>query len=761
MAWLPSIAATPRSGPVSLAGAPYQTKPQAPGAAEETSPSSALTAGARAIAGTIKDRDSGRSLPGVRVQLVELNRVTFSDTDGRFAFFQVPRGEFTLGIHARGFSSVHRGAIAPGEGKLEFLLEPATVQEEIVVSASPFTINRLEVPQQVDVVSGETLKREARVSLGEALADTPGLANIPTGDALGTPVIRGLSENRIRVLNDGVPLNHQQFSWRHSPNVETSLAHAVEVVRGPMSVLYGPDAMGGIVNVVQPPLLVAPKGELEWRGEMAGAWGSNTDAFTGRAEIQGATGGLGWNLGFVNRDSNDIETPENTLENTDYRQNNGNLAIGYSADFGTVRVRLSHWELDTGFYRPVGFHLGLDDDLVAADVFVPTHWGDLELKLSQQTNIRKAFPAPLQGAAAVDLKQVTQSARAGWRHPNLGSLRGELAAEMLMVENDSRALGQLLPEYTSDGMALMVFEEGRFCHNADKEARLVLSLGLRWDSTDLSVPPDSSRNLPLGYSVDYDAWTGSLGGVFKMLPTLSLAANLGRGWRPPNAFELFANGVHNGVSAIQIGNPDLSEEANLNAELSLRYAGKRIQAYVTGYLNDFDDFIYLGDTGQHQDGVPVFDYRQDDAVIRGLEVSCEATIASWCHLNGQHAWIDTENKALNRPLPQEPARRTGLSARFSARDFRFLESASAEITVQHVGSQEVSGPDEPFGVATDPYTLWGLGGGCEWSLQRIRMGADLCVHNLLDETYTDFLYSYKAVAVNPGRDIRLTGRVMF
>lgn len=582
----------------------------------------------RTVRGIVREQVTGSPLPGARVQLVELRRVTYTNRNGRFAFQRVPPRTFTNGIHLKGYSSHHQVLADISDKELAITLEPAAVQEEIVVSASPFVaIDRLDVPQQVDVQTGEEIRRAGTGSVGDALSEIPGVSNIPTGDALGTPVIRGLSENRIRVLNDGVPLNHQQFSWRHSPNIEASLAHAVEVVRGPMSVLYGPDAMGGIVNIIQAPLMVAPEGEVNWRGEIAGGWGTNADQFTGRAQIQGAAGGLGWNLGLVTRDSDSIETPEQSLENTDFEQTNGNFALGYVSEFGTVRVRASHWELDTGFYRPPGFRLGLDDDLVAADLFLPTSHGDFELKMGQQTNIRKAFPAPLQGAPAVDLKQVTQSARAGWHHRSMGPWRGEVAAEFLSVENDARALGKLLPEYDSDAMAVMAFEEGRF------------------------VP--------------------------------------GR------------------------------------------------------------------------DGLPVFDYRQDDAAIRGVEVSWNTTLAPWCHVGGDYSWIETENKAQDRPLPQEPASRFGLRARFLSPELGRMQSAFAEIRVQHVGSQEVSGPDEPFGVSTESYTPWGLNVGCEWPLQRVLMGVDLTVYNLLDETYTDFLYSYKDVANNTGRDIRLMGRLMF
>jgi len=715
--------------------------------------------GGHIVQGEVTEAGTARPLAGAHVRLVELDRMVSTGADGRFLFRNVPQGSFTVGVHCAGYSSHHRTVDVPG-GDVTVELEPARFEDEVTVTASPFAVDRLEVAQQVDVVSGDQVRRESTASLGQALSSVPGVTNIPTGEGLGTPVIRGLSENRVRVLNDGVPLNHQQFSWRHSPNVEASLARTVEVVRGPASVLYGPDAMGGVVNVLQPPLLVSYGDDPVVRGEVAAGWGSNADERTGRAEAEGAFGGFGWNVGLVHRDSGDLETPDRALENTDFEQTNGNAAVGLTGAWGTARLRWNHWELDTGFHRPPGFRLGLEDDLLAGDLYLPTRAGDVEVTVGHQTNIRKAFPAPLGGRAAVDLKLVTESLRVGLHHRPIGAFRGRVAVEYVGLENTPRALGALLPEYASDGFAVMLFEEGRFLRDGELD-RLIVTFGARWDGSDLELPPDPGRDLPDGFSNDYRAVTGSVGVVYRLNRTVSLAGNLGRGWRPPNAFELFANGVHNGVSAIQIGNPDLEEESNLNAELSVRVGTDRLRGYVTGYHTSFDRFIFIADTGEIRDGLPVFEYRQTDATIRGVEASLEGLATRWLRLVATYALVDSENESTGNPLPQEPASRWLLRALVEGDALGGLRSPFVGVDLHLVGSQEVSGPDEPFGVATDSYTLVDLRAGFELPAAGVTWGVDLTVRNLLDESYTDFLYSYKAFAENPGRDVRLVGRLRF
>lgn len=714
------------------------------------------------VSGRVSELVGGTPLPGATIHLAELGRMAISDRDGRFALQDVPPGTFTLGADKDGFGSVHLRIEVPLAGPLEIQLPPRTFQDEVTVTATPFTIDPLDASQQVDIVSGDTARREGAASLGQLLESVPGISTIPTGEALGTPVVRGLSENRIKVLSDGLGLNHQQFSWRHSPNVEPSLAERIEVVRGPASILYGSDAMGGVINLVQRPLLVTEARQAVVHGEVATGWGSNAREHSGHAELQGALGAVGFNLGLVHRSSDDIRTPDATLGNTDFDQTNGNLAAGVGGAWGTARVRWNHWELATGFFRPVGFRLGLEDDLVAGDAYLPTRIGDIEILAGRQTNLRKAFPQGTSRPPAVDLELVTDTARVGLHHRTFGPFRGRVAIEQVTVESSTRLTTDLLPEHQSRAWAVMLYEEARFAPSkTGGDHRLIVSAGARWDTSRLDVDRDLSRNLPDGFRADYHAITGSAGLVWRMTRSASLAANLGRGWRPPNAFELLAKGVHGGVSAVQNGNRDLVEESNLNAELSLRFRAERGQGYVTAFRNRFDGFIYLADTGEKQGTLPVFTYRQGDARVEGLEALIEVAAFPWLRLGATYAVVATESRETRRPLPQEPARRATAWSRFDLGALGPLRSLHADIELVAVGSQDVSGPDEPFGVPTDAYELVNLKAGLELPTGRMTWGLDLSVRNLLDESYTDFLYSYKAVAQNPGRDVRLLGRLRF
>lgn len=719
---------------------------------------------ATAIPHTVEGRltDGTGGLPGAVVRLVELGRVVHTDENGAFRFTAVPAGRFTLGVHLSGFGSLHRDIEVPLEAALRVKLDPEMrFAEEVSVTAAPWTQKPMETAQQTDVVDAAVSRRESVASIGEAVAGVPGVAFIPTGNALGTPVVRGVSEHRVRVLSDGVALNHQQFSWCHSPNVEPAFAERLELVRGPASVLYGPEAMGGVINLVHAPLPFAPDGQRVFHGEVAPGFASNTREWTGRARVEGAFSGFGGRVDALRREGGDIRTPEGALDNTDFAQTNAAVMAGHSGAWGSFRVRFHHWEDETGFYQPTGFRLDLDDDLFAADLHVPTKAGVFELLLGRQQNRRRAFPAELGGRPGADLDLVTLSTRLGFEHRRLGRLRGRAAAEYQGLDNTSLA-GQLVPEYRSRNLALMLYEEARFLHDAEAEIdRVIVSLGLRWDDQTLDVAPFPEWRLPSRVRRDYGAATGALGLVVRLREDLALAGSVGRGWRPPSPFEQYARGVHGGVTAFQLGNPDLVEESNLNAEVSVRYQGRRLKGSVSAYRNAFDDYIYLADSEQTMGSLPVFVHAQADATIRGLEAAAEFAPVDWLKLSLAYTLTDTRNERTGAALPQTPPDRLLAGLRVERPTLGPFVLPYLALSASVVAKGEVSGPDEPLGTPTDGYQVLDLRGGVSLRAGRATLELSLAVRNLFDTEYTDFLWSYKPFAPNPGRDVRLAASVRF
>jgi outer membrane receptor protein involved in Fe transport len=706
------------------------------------------------VEGTVSDRTG--ALPGAEVQLVEFHRVTTTDSQGQFRFTGVPAGRVTVGVHMQGFGSLHRMVTVPLEGRLDLRLDPdLRFVEEVVVSAAPWALQPLETVQQTDQVSAAEVRRERVASVGEALSKAPGVAFIPTGNALGTPVIRGISENRVRVLNDGIALNHQQFSWRHSPNVEPGFAERIELVRGPSSVLYGPDAMGGVINLVHGPLPLAADGGHLFHGELSPGVSTNADEWAGQGHLEGAFGRFGWRADLVHREGDDITTPRGPLDHTDFTQTNATAIAGYSGAWGSARARWHHWQNDTGFYRPVGFRLGLEDDLVAGDLHLATRAGAVEILAGRQLNRRRAFEIPGR-PATLAMDQATLTVRTALQHRDVGRFRGQGAVEYQGVDN-ATLVGTLVPDYGTDTVAAMLFEEARFLPAGTAAYhRLILSAGARGDVQHL----EASR-ATLTTTHDYGALTGALGVVGRLHETVAVAASVGRGWRPPSAYEMYAFGVHGGVAAFQVGNPALGEESNVNAEVSIRYHGRRARASLSAYRNAFDDYIYLADSGRTEGVLPIFVYRQADATLKGVEASLDVAPWSWAKAGLAWTLLDTRNDETGRRLPQTPPDRLLATLGVQRAALGALRQAFCEFDATFVGKGEVSGPDEPLGTPTRAYEVFDLRAGLTAPAGHTNLDFALMVRNLFDREYTDFLWSYKPFAPNPGRDVRLTASWRF
>src|SRR6185295_1452718 len=241
--------------------------------------------------GTLSGRvttPAGAPVADVLVSLPDLHRSTTTDSSGRYSIGDLPAGTFTVTFQRIGYAPAVRSVVATGSD----VTADVTMRESVVeltgiqVTASANATSALNSPQPVSVRAGEELRQSQSPNLGETLQGIAGVHSWSTGPGIGKPVIRGLSSNRVLVLDDGQRLETQQWGDEHSPNVETATAERIEIIRGPASVLYGSDALGGVINVVQREL---PEGGRV-HGSMTAAYASNNRAPDAAMLVEGASG---------------------------------------------------------------------------------------------------------------------------------------------------------------------------------------------------------------------------------------------------------------------------------------------------------------------------------------------------------------------------------------------------------------------------------------------------------------------------------------
>jgi iron complex outermembrane receptor protein/hemoglobin/transferrin/lactoferrin receptor protein len=642
----------------------------------------------------------------------------------------------------------------------------------------------------VSVLSGEQLRERERLTLGETLDALPGVASMTAGNQVGKPVIRGLSGNQIRVLSNGISVDYQQYGERHPPNIDPFLAGRIEVVRGASSLLYGSGALGGAVDVQAPAFeFAAPGGSLA-SAETLFVYHSNNAQWDAGVKAHAGNDSVSLDAGLMRRSSGDLNTPNaataaesgdsrdpkftGDLPYTDFDQLNAQFGLGLLTDLGEFGLRYNQWNNKNNYLLPTGKGIGLwlrnDQIQFTGDLPMANGW-QIKPTLSWQNQLRRANSAGTPRSTGYDgtinLEFDLYTARLEAIHDRLGPFDGgTLGIEYASKTQHSRGTTVLVPGGEVTNLALFAFESKDI-------GALTLQAGLRHDWHSVTGDADKTR-APVDFSGhdshDYAVFTGSLGAVYRLTDELALAANLGRGFRAPTLFELYADGVHGGVAAVQEGNPDLDPEKSLNMDLGLRWQLPSLSGSATVYRNAISDYIYLQDTGRSQGSLPIFAYQQDDALLIGLELEARWQATDHLEFSGVLDLVRGTNDRTDEDLPLLPANSLRLAATYRFADHGVIRAPYITLGLRHSAAKDAA-PGEPFAqfdtmpfgtASTDAYTLLDLDLGFALpGLGREKARLDLAVRNLLDTEYRDFLDTYKGYALSPGRDIRLSLSVPF
>lgn len=716
------------------------------------------------LKGRVLRADTRETLPGASIRLLEAGSRTVADSAGWFTLDQIRKGRYTLVVSHPQLVELRRMVDIPAEAELEIELQsPPVYHETVTVTAAPWAVDRADVAQSANVLDAEEVRSRAGLSVGEAIGNLPGVRNIATGEAGGVPMIRGQTNERIRVLNNGFPHDYYQFSRRHMPNIETYDTGSIEVIRGPASVLYGTQAMGGLANLVSSPLPIAKAGSPCFHGEALLGYAGNNASKIGHVLVEGAGGNFGGRVSWTRRGADDVSTPAGDLPNTDYDQQSSLAEIGYQSPMGfQLRGQYQYWQNDLGFYIPgqPAFRLNLGNDSGTMEASMPSRWGEWKLSANLSRNTRKAYPAGRSQGAKIDLQLSTQGYRASLRHKPSGPLRGWVQLEYTRQKNESLGPVTLLPQYRNETWAAAVFEELRLIRSGNQD-RLVIHFGLRGDYRHLELPANPNRGIPEDFEKKYSPVTASVGAVYRFNRTFSAGLGVSRGWRNPSEYELFAEGPHDGALLYEKGNPALKEETNRNVEFTLRFEEKKVRGFLAMYHNRFDNYIYQRLSGEVVGGLPVGVFSQSDATVKGMEGQLAVDTTPWLTVSVAGDALRTDNSATGTRLPLSPPDRAMVSAHLHRASSSDWIHPFVEIKSTLTGKGRIAGLDEPFPLNTSGYVLWELGAGVQRRIDNNILAFDLWIGNLTDRSYKDFLDTYKLYALSPGRNIRATLRFQF
>ena len=646
--------------------------------------------------------------------------------------------------------------------------------DEIVLSI-PFGQTLGKSVIKVDKINLNDVNPIIKQYISKSISRLPGVSIITTGPGIAKPSVRGLSFNRVLVYDQGVRLENQQWGEEHGIGISSSGVESVEVVKGPLYVLYGSDAMGGVVYV-QPESYNSSEGiSIDYTG----VYNSNYNGLTNNLGLNGKSDNFSYMLRADVIDNGEFSTPDGEIENTWFTQNNLKAGIAYGTESFKSDLRFSFTDSEIGIPHMDEDHDDHEDHEDHEDEHADheeeghyqklTHsiltWKNtfdmgnnhmLDIVLGQQLNTRKEFggheeeehedhgdddheeeehddhdgEGHEEGEAELDMELETKSADIRLTMPQSENLNLVIGTNLLSQENKNFGHEELIPNSEMSDFGLFALGQVNISENSQA------LIGVRYDSRSISSANTSN---------DYSSFNGSIG-LKKDFSNSTLRLNLSSGFRAPNLIELFADGVHHGSFQYKRGNINLSAETSLQTDFSFQINNDDSLVSFDLFYNSINDYIYLSPGSEFEDGFRVFNYLQQNAKLYGGEIHLnKQTSLSWLKYYSSLEYIfgessDGEALPFISPLTFNQVFNVDFGNDYSL-EIDFIAKAK-------------QGRVSLFEEKTDGYTLLNLSGVWETELLGNDLDVFWSVDNVFDKEYYDHLSRLKTAGIHEmGRNI--------
>jgi len=730
---------------------------------------------APALRGTVKD-SVGDPLANVQVIVASLNRSAKTDATGRFRLAAIPAGTYHVRTMLIGYAPGHVDVTIPESGAdvdVSISMRQTPLQiSALQITATPLPSDPRDVPQSTVDLNGEALARQLGATVAQSLSSQPGISMRFNGPAATAPVIRGLQGERVLVLEDGNRAGDlSSAAPDHGVSIDPLAAQRIEVVRGPASLLYGNQALGGVVNVISNDIPTSIPARIE------GSVAANGESVNpGGAGLASLTAPLGSQFALLakggGRHADDLRMGGGEiLPNSFYRNYYGIGGGGFNTGRANGGLVVREYQFQYGLPSAEGERSKIDGH--RHEIIGRT---DITTSVGPLTSVRLSGTAQWYGHAEInqetgatntsfDLKTQTVDVLARTR---VGAVPGAIGVSGLFKQYAALGEEALTPAANSNGLGAFLFQEVPLSRSHGNADALIpkLQVGGRYDVYRIEVRPGDAKFDRFAGARDFSEVSGSVGLTVPVTNALTFSTSTARAFRAPSVEELSSNAFHGAEGAYDVGNPNLKAEINQGIEAMLRLDGKRANGQLAAFWNSVQNFITPnivkdttidGDNGQIT--VPLNRIAQANARLRGVEGQIETQVSTNVVLGAMGDLVRGDLAATHEPLPFMPAARLGGLARWDN------GRLSAEGEYRHAFAQNRVPPavseSDPAGIPSASYDLfnasvgWTLSGGDRST--SITLRAD----NLLDEKYVDATSRLKGFAFNPGRNLALVYRIQF
>ncbi len=737
------------------------------------------------LSGMVSDESTGEPIAYASIYSKELNSGAISDEKGLFIITPLCEGNYHLAISHIGCETREVYLQVNNDTTITILMDHNShLLHEVDVSAEAGKTST----QEEAALSKTNISQNADKNLANMLANISGVSTISNGNGIAKPLVHGLYGNRLLILNNGIAQSGQQWGVDHSPEIDPLVAKSIKVVKGVGALEYQGNSLGSVV-------LVEP-GEIEREPHLHGKasyfFESNGLGNGLNVRLNQAKNTFAWRATATLKKSGDNKTADYYLNNTGSQEGNLSLQLEKSfTDKWKADLYFSSFNAELGVLR--GAHIGNLTDLAEAltreepfytedsfsyDIRAPyqkvnhqllkihsryqiseKQWVDITY--AGQLNQRKEFDVRRSGREddpALSLEQWTYFLEGKYKRYFNSGWSLSTGIQLNHVDNlnlPETGILPLIPDYIS-------YQGGVFAILSKDYGKTNFELGGRYDQEDRSVAA-ISMTLPreiVRNNNTYHSGSAAAGITHTFSDKLRAAFNIGYASRNPQANELYSNGLHQGVSGIEEGDPNLKTEESIKATFSTQSkVGRKLSLEALVYYQNIDRYIYL----QPQDEIrltirgafPVFKYDQTDATLYGADLGATYQFAEKVNAIVKYSYLKGNDRTNDVPLVYMPSNRLYAELNYQFEKAGWFQNIEFQINNLYVCEQNNLLPSQDFSPPPAGYNLVGLKASAEKQLKKLRLNSFVRIDNLLNVAYRDYLNRQRYFADDLGINVTI------
>ncbi len=697
------------------------------------------------IEGYVYDTDNNEALPGVNVFIPELQKGVVTTGKGYFKLSNLPDGLFKIQFSFIGYKTYIKTLnLKSVDLKFNVKLQPVSIHTQEVIITGGSVGSQHENAIKIENIKKENLTDAPSDNIMKKLNAIPGVSAVSRGNNIATPVIRGLSTSNIVVLNNGIRMENYQFSQDHPYTIDGSDVKNVEIIKGPASLLYGSDAVGGVLNFIkQQP---APVGKIQ--AQFATSYNTNDKSTVNTLNVKASSDSFfGGITGRYHSSADYCDADNNFIPNTRAADYSVKAFGGYRNHKGVFKVYYDYNKLNLGITNGASVKLinenerqinnwyqNLDNHIVTSKNTLFFNKFKLNTDLSFQHNHRRLMGTlNMSFYTLVDMSLNTLSWQVKGQY-DFSKKNNLIVTAQGIYQNNTNAYApvHVLPDYTTNSNSLAGLWQCSF------NEKLFYQAGLRYDYKTIEAPEQQKSavdtdTLPAFYE-NYNNVSFSTGFTYKMLQPLLLRFNVASAYRTPSVAELLQDGVHG--NRYEQGNRNFTSQRNIEFDLSLHYHTDKVAADISTYYNRIFDYIYLAPTNDTTpSGLDIYRYNQNNATIYGSEISLEYSIVNYLKINGSYS-ATVARQDNGDYLPYIPQNKINTNLVFSKKIDNNVKKVEVVINPLYAFAQN---RPHIFETPTDEYFLLNMFVKTEMNVLNTDIEFGIYANNLFNAKYYDHL----------------------